>query len=530
MKKFTIVKTLIVFGLTFLFSCNSEDLKAPEKPNETTVNLNFKRDTQLKETFGKALAKALAQSQDLRLFIKTEALKQVTKDYDVVYQVVKDQDISGNQRKGTNILTIRDILLPFFTNEAELTQIENALPLLTIFVPDLQEGSFSALNWDISTQIPFVGIRSYESDDVKIIKSTGEQFILEAKYMPDFPIVVVKDNERVISNLSNAQYNSLNTEILTDPSNPIQLRLTSNNFMQLINPPTNIPAGPRVTQIQADAYNTFGNYNPGGWQRDFIYYGLTPSYTQGGYNQNFIEQLTSFKMSGSAYQAYYRIATSQDPNTYISTTFNHTENNSTCWTDGNFEFNVINAYGAKNSNLGAEEKKGFSVNPTDLFQTEYIHLYIFKNSGFQIHVKVPIIIYCKTIDLLNGAYYGQNVNCVGWDLNNFSNQWKISIEESDTSTDITSSVTETNKYNANFSIEPTTGILKKIGLKFGASYEQSLNNTYTSKRTDVSDDLGSSVISFWDNFVILDPATNTLKPRTYSSGKVEFEFRPMQVQ
>jgi membrane-associated HD superfamily phosphohydrolase len=143
MKKNILIKTICVVSFALLYSCNNEELnEQKEKPMEVSNNLNYKKDTELKENFGKALAKALSQSQELREFLKTEALQQITKDYDVIYQVIKNQDITGIQRRSGNALTIRDILLPFFQDEAELIEIENALPLLTIFIPDLQEGSF----------------------------------------------------------------------------------------------------------------------------------------------------------------------------------------------------------------------------------------------------------------------------------------------------------------------------------------------------------------------------------------------------
>lgn len=523
-------KTIVLFFLISLTSCSDDNLEKVEN-NQSTIISNLKNDTRLKEKFAVALAKALNKNQGLREFIKIEALKKVTKDYDVVYQLVKDQVPSNAYSRSASAETVRAILLKFFDTEAELKEIEDALPLLTIFVPDLQGGSFSALNWDTANQIPFVAIRSKESDDVKIIKYTGEEHILEAKYMPDFPVVVVKDNERLISTKTSSQFDELNTRILSSPTDILKIRYIDDNFdIAIVNTPlTNANAGPRVPQIQADAFNVFGNYTPGGWQRDYIYYGLTPVHTQGGYNQNYVEKLTSFGLIGSPSSAYSWIATAQDPSLRPSVIIWNTNNQASGWTDGDFEFKIRNTYGAKNSNLGAEETKILGVKPYDLFLITYEPV-TGGSFWFGSLLKRPVITGLKTIDLYNGAYYGQRIECVGWDLNNFSNQWKLSFEESDTPTEITTSVTQTNKFNANFSLDYTTGVLNKIGLKFGASIEQSLSNTYISKHTDISDDLGSSVINFWDNIVYLNPATNTLVPRTYSTGKVVFEFRPILVQ
>ena len=519
---------IMVLSATVLFfqSCVNEPVEVGV-PKSEVVNLDLKNDTKLKTTFGFALSKALAESKPLRDFIKTEALKQVTGDYDVVYQSIKNKSILNAEGRKTNTQTLRDILLPFFENEAKLIEIENALPYLTIFVPDLLEGSFSAENWNTVSQIPNVGIRSYESDDVKIITATGETFILEAKYWPDFPVVVIKDNERLVSNADIEKYNTLDTNILTDPINPVQLRVASINYQIIItNPLPPVPPGPRVDQIHANAYNVYGNYTPGGWQRDYIYYGLTPTNTSGGLNPSYREHITSFHLSGNPSAIYYKISSGQDPTLHYAIGSNPSQ--ASGWTEGLFEFKVLSSYGAKNSNLGTDEYKNLNVNATDIF--DIVFTPASGLLGWFYNVKIPSITGLKTIDLYNGAYYGQRFEFAVWDLNNFSNQWKLSFEEADSPTVITSQITATNRGNANFSIDPTTGILNKIGLKFGASLEQTYGNTYTTQKTDISDPLGNSVINFYDNVVNFNSATNTLVPHTYSTGEVIFEFRPIQVQ
>jgi hypothetical protein len=520
---------IMVLSTTVLFfqSCVNEPVDVGE-PKSEVVNLDLKKDTKLKETFGFAFSKALKESKPLRDFIKAEALKQVTGDYDVVYQSVKNKSVLDIQGRGTNNLTLRDILLPFFQTEAELTEIENALPYLTIFVPDLMEGSFSAENWDTLNQIPNVGIRSYESDDVKIITATGDELILEAKYWPDFPVVVIKDNERLVSNTDLVKYNSLDTNILTDSSNPVQLRVASTNYQIIItNPLPPVPAGPRVDPIHAAAYNVYGNYTLGGWQRDFIYYGLTPTVTSGGLNPSYREHITSFKLSGIPSAIYSWISSSQDPTLRSWVWNSQTTNQISGWTDGYYDFKILSSFGAKNANNGVDEYKTLSVKPTDVFDIVFAPS---TNILQNMYAKIPTITNLKNIDLYNGAFYGQRLEFAVWDLNSFSNQWKLSFEEADSPIENTLGYTGTNKGNANFSLDPTEGILKKIGLKFGASYETTYTNSYTTKKTDISDPLGNSIINFYDNVVNFNPATNALIPRTYSTGQVIYEFRPIQVQ
>ena len=45
-----------------------------------------------------------------------------------------------------------------------------------------------------------------------------------------------------------------------------------------------------------------------GWQRDYIYYNITPNTTKGPFNNNFKEHLVSFEMLGDPRTALNKIA------------------------------------------------------------------------------------------------------------------------------------------------------------------------------------------------------------------------------
>lgn len=508
---FFCICTLILFSCSEDFN-NSQELNTKHTQNTNLRIKNIADDTKMKTIFAKALANAVSENQSLREFIKSESLKKTTKDYDVIYHVVKNINI-GNA-------TFRNTLIPYFEREEELINIENSLPLLTIFVPDLQEDSFSAERWDTNSQIPFVGVRSYETDDV-MIYGVNLEFKLEAEFMPDFPVLVVKDNERIISNTILEEFNRLSTNLITDPSDVVQIRFIDDNYdPSIIYQPSSQPNSsyPRVDPIHQSAYNVYNNYTPGGWQRDFIYYGLTPTNLEGGINPTYREYLTSFKLTGNAMTAYNHISSSQDPRfrPVIS-------RNQTGWTDGSFEIGITLSYGAKNSNMGATIRKGFGASPNELFNITYVRMNgLLGTLGYKRIQSISLI----TIDFMNNP--NNKIEFPVWDLNNFSNQWKIEFEEVDTPTTHTSTISATNKFNMNFSLEPSTGILKKIGLKFGASYEQTQTNTYVMQYTDISDNLLHSDINFYDNVVDMN-SSNQLVPRKYNTGMVEFEFRPRLV-
>lgn len=63
--------------------------------------------------------------EDLRVFLKEEAIKQFDNDYEVFYPYVKDETISGGR-------TFKEILVEHAGSESKLQEIEEVLPLLTL--------------------------------------------------------------------------------------------------------------------------------------------------------------------------------------------------------------------------------------------------------------------------------------------------------------------------------------------------------------------------------------------------------------
>ncbi len=202
-------------------SCQNEDFVSQnqtsnaitEKTEIPFESITFNENGKLKLKFADALSNALIANKDLRKLVKDEALKKFNKDYDVLYLSVKNKTLnpsdylknSSNKtsntllQKSASALTFRAALLPFFANEAELIEIEQKLPLLTIFVPELPLGAFSAETWDVNddSQIPDVALRLDNSNDVPVIGKDGSKYVIEAELTPGFPIVVIKENERV---------------------------------------------------------------------------------------------------------------------------------------------------------------------------------------------------------------------------------------------------------------------------------------------------------------------------------------------
>lgn len=117
-------KNILSLLLTTLALVLSSCSKTTNFENNPSINDAYSA----AESFSQILSKATHENQDLRLFIKSKALEQFDKDYDVFYPFVKDSEIGQGK-------TFREILLQY-TDEKTLCDIERTIPKLTILVPD----------------------------------------------------------------------------------------------------------------------------------------------------------------------------------------------------------------------------------------------------------------------------------------------------------------------------------------------------------------------------------------------------------
>jgi hypothetical protein len=327
-----------IVTVSLLLSCQDSHTIESEV-NQTTLSETHLGDvSHLKKEFAVALSKVLSESKEVRTLIKNEALKKIDYDNDVLYLMIKDRILSDGY-------TIRDALLRYISEDI-ITQIEEEIPTLTIFVPTLPNDIFSATLWDIDEDIPCVAVRTSADESTPIYNYLGEETLCSAIEIPAYPVVVVKTNERIIVNESSTRngvlngtnlrfsdeiFNNLspahdsNTGHINDDTTP----LTRGSSLRNQDDPL-----PKVPQKVLDAYNIYSNNK--GWQRDYIYYGLTPTNTAGPLDNNYKEYLVGFEMIGNADVNLNKISDqSSDPKRTKDMSYTRA---SKYWTDGEFEF------------------------------------------------------------------------------------------------------------------------------------------------------------------------------------------------
>ena len=500
---------LLALFITILFSCEKEIINSNNEVSEVEteeLNIEYSYKSELKRDFAIALTSAINDHVELRQFIKDEALKMFDKDYDILYLLVKDEQIVGGK-------SFKDILLDNFEDEGKLAEIESNLPLLTILVPKLPENSFSASIWDIQNDIPDVAIRLETTNHVPIFKSDNTEYILEGGRIPAFPVIVVKENERlVVNNSSNKSNKNIKGSTLKSPDSNYEFKFlddTFNNSKIQANLSQREAVTSTLDQKVIDAYNIYKNVD--GWHRDYIYYNLTPTNIKDEFQPDFQEHITEFSLLGDPGTVYNKIS---DQTSDPEIEGGKNSSNASSWTGGSFEFKVNVLLNAQNG-LGTEYITYFSAHPDELFDLKY--------------KKVLPWLYILDDISLNSIPMSVNLGIFNWDLNQYSSSIKIDIEEVDLS--VTTVITEARsvKFANNFAIDDEDGIFKKIGLKFGSSLETTTTQTIQKTFTQGNDELGSVIINFADDIIISQSGTKSTI-RDYSTGWFKLNLEPLKVQ
>lgn len=511
----------LIFALLILFiSVNScEEPNLYEEPNDNSGDLYMKSNTseksyELKKKFAKALHEAMTENVNLRQFLKNEALNKFNGDYDILYNYVRDHSVGDS--------TFRDILESYYHDKSDLVAIETSIPSLTIFVPTLPEDSFSANNWDITDDIPLVAISLLDSDKTPVISSNSQSYLLDHNVIPGFPVIVIKENERIVVP-SYPQYKSLTTSEYV-ANNGFKFKF-SHNVFNFINPPIDIVID-GTPDFVVDAWEVFGENQNLGWHRDFIYYTLQPGVPNGPYINDYSEFLRDFKIEGTGEQALAAIADASpvnnnldDPELYDIMIIGQSNfSQGSFWTDGSFEFDVNINFDSDNPIL----EKGFPADAEDLFEIEY------KN-----HEIFSIDIY--VVKKINTKMYRLDLELLPWQIHNVSNQWRLEFQEVDLNVEAEDQQTYTSKYNTNFGFESNE--LWKFGLEFGGSAETTESNQKTRKYKLESNDLQSTLARFEDNVIIDQNELGILQInlqwynlRRYTTGECSFSLMPLKVQ
>ena len=526
-----------LFCIAAFCACTDQVNEFPSQPDgsqsKTIVQAPLDQVTAQKK-FAKALSKAVSNSLDVRKFLKAEAVAQFDNDYDIFYPLVKNKIVYDKQ-------SLRDILLSYCKDENELVQIEQSLPLLNILVPDLSLfWDFNAEKWNVDDKEVSVICRD---DKDNTLYENGENIgKMTTGDIPDFPCLVVKNNERMKVSSVKTRSGEATYEFLSDAFDGSKRKLQTRHYEEDINlqPTEDLQAyrnGSEIMSSVKDAWNEFKNV-PNAYQRDYIYYGITKENKPGTLNRYIREKLYRFRIAANAYSAIND--PTQDP------TLQDTQKNKgyltneeiiqKIWTDGNFEFHFKSYISGEDSKEAMEAKLTFTINPRDAFSLEKIHLKHKNSTAFRQSKNFYTV---DAKNLRSKWIYPEKsdrnaddlVFTLPWDLYNKSLSIFMFVEEWDKGQTITQEKSVVSEFvnKADFSIEGS-GSIGKVSLStklgYGFSHTKTVSNKATIQTTVESDPLGTLYFQYNDP-IIRDEINGTYKLYNVSSGSVVATLLPV---
>ena len=381
-------------------------------------------------------------------------------------------------------------------------------------MPSLPVNSFSAEKWNTDIEIPAVSyVTSKDTEGISVIFPNGDKDLIDIELIPTYPIVVVKENEKIIrAEISNSTKKANLLKINYDNPSTTPLQFLDEAFDNLNKMEDNgistaknkvIPEEiPRELKQVFDAFDAMGLDN---WLRDYVYYNLSPSTTIGKFSSQYMEHIVGFEMMGDALATYRKIADQDDDPKAIDGIHPPGRGRGTVhWTDGEFEFKVKVYIGTKNP-TGSEFITYFRAKPSDLFEISYKQrargaMYINSMTSKRLQLSLPLF---------------------EWNLEIYSATIKIAIEEVDATQTTKSTTSTTSEFAGNFEYNTTWGEIVKKGLKFGTSAKETRTNSFDVSTTWGNDELGEVMVNFGDPIIITNDNLAPVKPErpSFNSGE-----------
>ena len=467
-------------------------------------------------SFAKILSKAVSENENLRVFIKNQALRQFDKDFDVFYPYVKNMIVSGDD-------TFRDILCRY-TSEEELAKIEQSCPKLNILVPDwswINGDCFGVNNWDTSSDEVCVGCSQLGGSS--FLYSDGD-FCgnLQKGDIPSFPVLIIKSNERMVVKGVTTKGGELEYAFLSPEFDGSCVTTKSggkwvNYDIDLVeNPemPDAFVAESKIDPKVIAAYNECKD-TPEAAQRDYVYYGLTKENSTGKRNQYIKEYIACMRLDNADSYALYD--DSGDirfvPIEKDSEAYTNEELLKKIWTDGMLDFHFYISIASKDGKVSVSDKY-VTLKFGDLFDVIKTHVSFRHKVTWGPGRKW---IYRVDKDCFVPKWCNINVELPRWDVGYESSNMVISVVEYDASVKSTMTISNSYEFMNNFSSsveyqspQSTWGSVK-VGFGYGLSSKSSRSCSTTIEIESGSDKLGDANVYYMEPIIVEPGIKNGVK-------------------
>ena len=155
------------------------EVEAPQKQTTEVAATRTNEDVNM-ERFAEILSKAVAQNREVRAFFKSEAQQKIDNDYNVFYPISK--------RKAVGEVSLEQVLAKY-ADETELAEIQAAVPLLNIHLPELAGSTVADLDPD-DEELPVLynNVMYYDGEPIDT---------LAVDEVPGFNILVVTESASI---------------------------------------------------------------------------------------------------------------------------------------------------------------------------------------------------------------------------------------------------------------------------------------------------------------------------------------------
>ncbi len=447
-----IKKLLALVSAALLLSCSKEQVESAS-PANSSIEIYTPVGVYTKMAFAKAMAKAITNPAVRELLVNRAAM-QFDKDYDVLYQQIKNEIVEGRSL---------DEYIKELSSSSDYN-LFNRTPLLTVFIPNNTQNSFG--NSKISSNIKWVAVRDYENKLIAY-NSSGEVKELDESQIPSFPVMVIKENERVVYENDAKKHFSKGGFIFESKGNKYFFSNDEFDASKVadISPKVNGQPQSRVVTdlrvIDSEVRTAYDhsltcNTCP---QRDWLYYGIYPvtGQNEGPMNIKYSEAITSVQFT----------------NKNVFSTLGG-------WDEGNYELYVSVFFGGASTGVFSSMLKVISVSPSDMFKFDEDGNVIGVNQYLTSYVIVP------------------------WDMKAYGNRWAFKIEEYDPEVKKTATYAHSSTYGTNFKLDTSVPIAKevKIGAEFGTTSSTQNSTNFTYETTDANDILGGAILNWTDAVMV----------------------------
>lgn len=526
------------------FACSKHNIDI-----DTSNSLITDKEEALK-TFSIALSKAVHSNQELKDFIKNEALKCFDNDYDVFYPYVKNRNVGDSG-------SFKDIIASYMDDPSLIDRIESCIPLLTIYVPDitwLDPNGFCANNWDTAEPITTITYKG-KSGICQHLFSNG-CFVgdIDAYTIPAGPVLIIKECERVIVEPS-TKSSDVEYSFIDSAFDGTKTKLKDNAF----NGPystsyiTGEDAEDNTDKISstylsslcsdtAYAFFEFGS-DPYALQNDYIFYGMSKTSQEGRLKSNVRTKIVRFKISPQSFNAVFDdengldrnfvdslVMTDEDGGTEPSTSTIYSK----LWADGALEI-CINIL----SNEATDNVAQFyyDVKARDLY-TLNENAILRERWGSNLtkwYVTWKYSISSRDVNTLTSKwYYPENSpDLPTWDLYNNS-AYTILVSEDDSGATTTKTISYTTKkvsqssQKVGLDANLTDNVTLKTELGWTQADETATNMSENISWTNNSDILIKQVVSYKDDYIYQRLSPAYFNVHSYESDRFTFTILPVK--